>query len=202
MKLLALVALFGTASTYRLRHSFVRELPSWNDAKREIVKEVERDGSLTMEELHHGLELWEEHTGKTITDDEWEMVEAGFAEVDGDGDGHVTMDELKAAMKKHGGKKGVKDISVKDIRRLIKVSEPELTEEQIADIEAYLTEAFADDGHLDWEEAVKGIELWEKKYGKIPGEWKKALKKAFEETDTNDDGKISVKELEAAIEKH
>lgn len=58
MKFFTLVALLGSASAFHLRHHMAKtkELPSFEEAKPEIVAELERDGSITKAELKAGLE--------------------------------------------------------------------------------------------------------------------------------------------------
>lgn len=125
------------------------------------------------------------------------MVNDGFDYVDANGDGHVTEKEINKALKKHGGKKGIKDVR----RKYIQTKMPELTDEQIKDIENFLEAAFAD-GVFTWEEAVEGVNQWEAKYGPLPKGAKKALKEVFEAADTDNSGGITVEEAEAFLEKH
>merc|ERR1719502_799746 len=77
----------------------VMELPEWKDAEKEMEAELERDGSITKAELKHGLEEWEKETGKTITDDEWALVEAGFNYADVNGDGKADKKEWQCIVK-------------------------------------------------------------------------------------------------------
>ena len=79
--------------------SGLEELPDWEDAEKEIKKELKRDGNLTWEEVKHGLGEWEKQSGKTITDEEWALVEAGFKMADLNGNGSISMKEWKCVTK-------------------------------------------------------------------------------------------------------
>ena len=82
--------------------SGLEELPAWEDAEKEIKKELKRDGNLTWEEVKHGLGQWEKDTGKTITDEEWAMVEAGFKMADLNGNGKISKKEWRCVTKGKG----------------------------------------------------------------------------------------------------
>ena len=51
-----------------------------------------------MEELHAGLEDWEDDTGNEVSDAEWALIEKMFALADIDDDGHIDESELKCVV--------------------------------------------------------------------------------------------------------
>ena len=220
MKFYALLALFGATEAARMtqHHSYqpqqqqllkignrvlnqhkagkilarakALELPPFDQAEKEIMKEIERDGSLTWDELHHGLSMWEADTGKTITEDEWKMVHMGFQMVDGDGDGHVTMPEVKCAM---GDPKACADNGVIDFH--------EVTPEMAKDAEDLLKQGFAD-GELTFDELLMGIEAFEAKHGQVSNGMKTMIKELFRMVDVDNSGSVSLAEMEAFVKQY
>ena len=115
MKFFAYVALVGSAAAVRLTHykslahthraptealAQLMELPSNEEVEEWVKAELEKDGSITLDEIKTGLEKWEAATGKKVTEDEAEAIELGFDMLDLDDDGHVTGAELQCVFEK------------------------------------------------------------------------------------------------------
>ena len=120
MKFAAYLALVGSASAITLHkapvsHSWahkkapvmktlmqVKELPEWKEVEEWVKAEFKKDGAITVSEVHDALSAWEKETGKTISDNEWQMVESSFAYADLNNDMQVTEAEMHCVMTGEG----------------------------------------------------------------------------------------------------
>ena len=118
--------------------SKVQELPEWDEVEKHMRAEMERDGSVTLAEIEHGLGEWEKETGKTVTDEEWAMVEMSFAYADLNSDGHFTVEELDCVVGK--GECPVVDDDVLQMH--------EMTEEMGKYVEEAISAEFEEDGDI------------------------------------------------------
>merc|ERR1711975_125178 len=91
------------------------EWPTEDELVAAVEAELERDGGISKEEAAGAISAWADEQGVTIPQEAWDIMEAAFDEVDADGDGVLTGDELHAAFAeeeaagpkgKKGGKKG------------------------------------------------------------------------------------------------
>ena len=210
MKFFALAALLGSAASMKLTdmhhvnhlnkapaaatlaqiRSKMMEVPSFDDVEKWVKQEIKKDGSITQEEVKEALEKWEEETGKTIEEEEWDLIEASFGLMDLNDDGKVTKKELKCVF---DGKKCPEDDGLLDLH--------ELTEEQWAEVHQMLVEGF-EDGELTLKECKKGMKKFEKKHGKVSPDSKAVLLALFHLLDANGDKKVTLAELEAAADKY
>merc|ERR1712151_639870 len=93
------------------------EWPTEDELVAAVEAELARDGGITKEEAAGAIAHWADEQGVTIPQEAWDIMEAAFDEVDANGDGELTGDELHAAFAeeeaagpkgkgKKGGKKG------------------------------------------------------------------------------------------------
>merc|ERR1712178_411820 len=91
------------------------EWPTEDELVAAVEAELARDGGISKEEAAGAISAWADEQGVTIPQEAWDIMEAAFDEVDADGDGVLTGDELHAAFAeeeaagpkgKKGGKKG------------------------------------------------------------------------------------------------
>ena len=139
------------------------------------------------------------------TPEEWKELEKIFDEVDTSGNGKIDGKELETAWEAYEKEQEADGARLQvKVKNLVK-RDVDLTEEQEAEIEAWVKEKLSTgDNEISWKEAKKGLKAFVKKH-KMPKitkkEWKE-LKKAFKKADTNNNGKIDAAELEAAIKAH
>ena len=94
-------------------------------------------------------------------------------------------------------------LSKKRAQRLIKAQWDELTDEQIAEVEAWVEEQLSEEnGTITKAEAHDALVAFGKKHKlpEIPPEAWKELEAMFDEVDTNEDGEIDLEEFMAAVE--
>ena len=210
MKFFALVALLGSAASIKLTNihhvhhlkkapvaatlaqikSRITEVPSYEEVEEWVKSEIEKDGSITQAEVKEALEHWEESTGKTIEQKEWDLIEASFGLMDLNDDGKVTGKELECVFE---GENCPTDDGLLDLH--------ELSEEQWAEVEQMLHEGFAD-GELTLQEAKAGMAQFEAKHGEVSADSKAVLLALFHLLDADGNGSVTVAELEAAAAKY
>ena len=172
--------------------SGLEELPEWEDAEKEIKKELKRDGNLTWEEVKEGLGQWEKETGKKITDEEWAMVEAGFKMADLNGNGSISKKEWKCVTKGKGCPDGGAELMLHEV-----------TEEQWEWIGNAIIAELEKDGDISMEDLVHGIAAFEKHFDvKAHQGHIDAVVAMFHYADKNGDGKVTIAELTAEADKH
>ena len=130
-----------------------------------------------------------------------------FDYVDANGDGAIDLEELKAAMKKHGpGKKD--DLQMRmGAQEFIQAQAqwPKLSKEQQKEIEDWVVEELTTgEKTITKQEAHDAIVAFADKHD-LPQpteeEWEK-LEEVFDYIDKNGDGAIDLPELKAAMKKH
>merc|ERR1711918_92946 len=87
--------------------------PTEDELVAAVEAELARDGGITKEEAAGAIAHWADEQGVTIPQEAWDIMEAGFDEVDADCDGELTGEELHAAFAEEEaaapkGKKGGK----------------------------------------------------------------------------------------------
>lgn len=188
------------------------EIEAW------VVAELEKDGSITWEEVREGLLDWAEENGVEVPGAVWEALKKMFDHVDADGNGEVTADEIHAAMEacKKGGPEEEALIRISNFlqqktkKRLMSFLElnkpkksklPPLTKEQAKEIEDAIKAELARDGSITWEEAKAGITAFAEKHGFELGkpQWDE-LKWIFDAVDQDNNGEVTEAEILAAIE--
>ena len=193
-------SMLGAKRDMELTEEQEEEIKDWIEEKlttgdEEISKKEAKDGILAFAKKH---EI------PPPTKKEWKELEKIFDEVDTNDNGKIDGEELKAAWEHH--QKEMKEEALLQIRSLTKSKrDMELTKEQEEEIVDWIEEKLSTgDNEISKDEAKDGILAFAKKHEIPPPskeEWKE-LEKIFDEVDTNDNGKIDGKELEAAWKAH
>ena len=159
-----------------------------DDFKAAVEKELKKDGTLELGELYGIIKKIAKKYDYKLPKGWKKHVKKMFDYVDANNDGHVTGEEIEAAMKKHEGDSSDDDIELDD---------------PMDDIEAAVEAEIEKDGSLELDELYGIVKKVAKKYKfKLPKGWKKHIKKIFDYVDANDDGKVTGPEIEAAMKKH
>ena len=202
MKFFAFLSLAGSASAIRIQapvsHAHVKapqvysmlqtmELPHESDIEDWVHDELERDGSITKQEIREALNHWEDATGKKVTKEEWNLISEMFDVIDLNDDEKVTEEELECVF---DGKNCPAQAQL-----------PEITEEMEETIEELLNEAFAD-GKMTKKELKEGLKKFEEAHGEIPSDIKDVIWALFDLLDANGDKVVTVEEVEAAMKQY
>merc|ERR1711988_1605200 len=70
------------------------EWPTEDELVAAVEAELARDGGISKEEAAGAISAWADEQGVTIPQEAWDIMEAAFDEVDADGDGVLTGEEL------------------------------------------------------------------------------------------------------------
>merc|ERR1712100_467049 len=147
-----------------------------------VENELANGGTITMKEAQGAIKAFAAKHGIEVTKADWKKMKKVFEAVDTNDDGALDLNEVEAALEGHSFL-GLKDA-------------PELTEEQAAEIEAWVKEQLDKDGDITKAEAVGGIEAFAKKHGfEITNEMWAELEAAFDAADCNGDGKLVAREI-------
>jgi Ca2+-binding EF-hand superfamily protein len=180
-----------------------KEIEDW------VVEELTTgEKTITKQEAHDAIVAFaDKHGFPQPTAEQWEQLEEMFDYVDKNGDGAIDLEELKAAMKKHGpGKKG--DLQMRmGARQFIQaqVQWPKLSKAQEKEIEDWVVEELTTgEKTITKQEAHDAIVAFADKHGfpqPTAEQWEQ-LEEMFDYVDANGDGAIDLEELKAAMKKH
>ena len=128
-----------------------KEIEEW------VTKELTTgDKTITKKEAAHAIAAFAKKKGYKISKEEWAALEAAFDSVDTNGDGELDLDEVQAAVAAHSDLK----MPVQSFKKFLKskTRAPELTPEDEAEIEAWVTEELTTgDKTITKKEAAKAI---------------------------------------------
>jgi Ca2+-binding EF-hand superfamily protein len=180
------------------------EFPTQEEIVAAVEKELARDGGITKEEAAGAIAEWADSQGVTIPQEAWDILEAGFDEVDADGDGELTAEEIGAAFPpqkpKKGGKKGPKGGALLKMKNKLKnklrlKNKSKQEEEGVNEFEAWAGEQLANGGTITKQEGYEKLtELG------VPESMMDEIEAGFDAMDTNGDGALDQGEVETAME--
>ena len=193
MKFFAYAALFLGASAVRLSsHSSANlavkgdgpPVQMLNDLKELAYEETEGNGTITLKELKQAVKaLSKKHDWKLPKG--WKKhVKKMFKDADANGNGKVNRKELKAALE------GVEE----------EEDYPVPSREQVKE---WIEKELAKDGSITKQEIIDAVVAWADKHDfEVPKDVWKMLDEGFNAVDTNSDGKLTEKEILAAVKKY